>query len=152
MENGIDTATATTSEDQQQVTRSAGIVSIAVMASRLLGLVREKVIAYYFAAGVGGDAFYAAFRIPNLMRDLFGEGALSNSICYNVYSNRIGGRRRSGLASGEPGFQREFPPTNADNAYRNFRCPRYRRSDIHRQGISGCGTRFVGTFRFRFQA
>lgn len=79
MENGIDTATATTSEDQQQVTRSAGIVSIAVMASRLLGLVREKVIAHYFAAGVGGDAFYAAFRIPNLMRDLFGEGALSKA-------------------------------------------------------------------------
>ena len=79
MENGIDNATATTSDDQQQVTRSAGIVSIAVMASRLLGLVREKVIAYYFAAGVGGDAFYAAFRIPNLMRDLFGEGALSKA-------------------------------------------------------------------------
>ena len=68
-----------TSEDQQRITRSAGIVSIAVMASRLLGLVREKVIAYYFAAGVGGDAFYAAFRIPNLMRDLFGEGALSKA-------------------------------------------------------------------------
>ena len=79
MKNGIDTATATTSEDQQRVTRSAGIVSIAVMASRLLGLVREKVIAYYFAAGVGADAFYAAFRIPNLMRDLFGEGALSKA-------------------------------------------------------------------------
>ena len=79
MENGIDTATTTTSDDQQRVTRSAGIVSIAVMASRLLGLVREKVIAYYFAAGVGGDAFYAAFRIPNLMRDLFGEGALSKA-------------------------------------------------------------------------
>ena len=79
MENGIDTATVSHSEDQQRVTRSAGIVSIAVMASRLLGLVREKVIAYYFAAGVGGDAFYAAFRIPNLMRDLFGEGALSKA-------------------------------------------------------------------------
>ena len=79
MENGIDTATTATSEDQQRITRSAGIVSIAVMASRLLGLVREKVIAYYFAAGVGGDAFYAAFRIPNLMRDLFGEGALSKA-------------------------------------------------------------------------
>ena len=79
MENRIDNVIATTSEDQQQVTRSAGIVSIAVMASRLLGLVREKVIAYYFASGVGGDAFYAAFRIPNLMRDLFGEGALSKA-------------------------------------------------------------------------
>ncbi len=79
MENGIDTATATTSENQQRVTRSAGIVSIVVMASRLLGLVRERVIAHYFAAGIDGDAFYAAFRIPNLMRDLFGEGALSKA-------------------------------------------------------------------------
>ena len=79
MENGIDTATVPTSESQQRVTRSAGIVSIAVMVSRLLGLVREKVIAYYFAASVGGDAFYAAFRIPNLMRDLFGEGVLSKA-------------------------------------------------------------------------
>ena len=91
MENGIDTATTATSEDQQRITRSAGIVSIAVMASRLLGLVREKVIAYYFAAGVGGDAFYAAFRIPNLMRDL-GEGA------WHSREGRCVGVR------GEPGF------------------------------------------------
>ena len=89
MTNEIDTATATTSEDQQQVTRSAGIVSIAVMASRLLGLVREKVIAYYFAAGVGGDAFYAAFRIPNLMRDLFGEGALSKAFVTTFTSTEL---------------------------------------------------------------
>ena len=62
MENEIDTTT--TSEDQQRVTRSAGIVSIAVMASRLLGLVREKVIAYYFAAGVGGDAVLCGVSDP----------------------------------------------------------------------------------------
>ena len=89
MENGTDTATATTSEDQQRITRSAGIVSIAVMASRLLGLVREKVIAYYFAAGVGGDALYAAFRIPNLMRDLFGEGALSKAFVTTFTATKL---------------------------------------------------------------
>ncbi|MDE0185957.1 MAG: murein biosynthesis integral membrane protein MurJ [Candidatus Poribacteria bacterium] len=66
-------------EDDKSITRSAGIVSIAVMASRLLGLVREQVIAYFFVSATSADAFYAAFRIPNLMRDLFGEGVLSKA-------------------------------------------------------------------------
>lgn len=72
-------ATSTTGEDQQRVTRSAGIVGFAVMGSRLLGLIREQVIAYFFVSGVSADAFNAAFRIPNLMRDLFGEGVLSKA-------------------------------------------------------------------------
>ncbi|KAA3658116.1 MAG: murein biosynthesis integral membrane protein MurJ [Calditrichaeota bacterium] len=59
--------------------RSAGVVSIAIMTSRLLGLVREKVIAQFFSAAVGADAFTAAFRIPNLIRELFAEGALSKA-------------------------------------------------------------------------
>ncbi|MEO8042055.1 MAG: murein biosynthesis integral membrane protein MurJ [Acidobacteriota bacterium] len=62
---------------QQSVARSAGIVSIAVMFSRVLGLVREQVFAYYFGAGFLNDAFQVAFRIPNVLRDLFAEGALS---------------------------------------------------------------------------
>ena len=71
--------TSTIGEDQQHVTRSAGIVGFAVMGSRLLGLIREMVIAYFFTSGVSAAAFYAAFRIPNLMRDLFGEGVLSKA-------------------------------------------------------------------------
>ncbi len=59
------------------VARSAGIVSIAVMFSRLLGLVRETIFAKYFGAGFLYDAFIVGFRIPNLLRDLFAEGALS---------------------------------------------------------------------------
>jgi putative peptidoglycan lipid II flippase len=62
---------------QRSVARSAGIVSIAVMFSRVLGLVREQVFAYYFGAGFLNDAFQLAFRIPNVLRDLFAEGALS---------------------------------------------------------------------------
>ncbi|MGD9630992.1 MAG: murein biosynthesis integral membrane protein MurJ [Pyrinomonadaceae bacterium] len=62
---------------QQSVARSAGIVSIAVMFSRVLGLVREQVFAFYFGAGFLNDAFQLAFRIPNVLRDLFAEGALS---------------------------------------------------------------------------
>lgn len=59
------------------VAKSAGIVSIAVMFSRVLGLVREQVFAYYFGAGFLNDAYQAAFTIPNVLRDLFAEGALS---------------------------------------------------------------------------
>lgn len=47
------------------------------MCSRVLGLVREQVFAGMFGAGFTYDAFVVAFRIPNLLRDLFGEGALS---------------------------------------------------------------------------
>jgi len=57
--------------------KSAGTVGIAVMCSRVLGLVREQIFAAMFGAGYAYDAFVVAFRIPNLLRDLFGEGALS---------------------------------------------------------------------------
>lgn len=59
------------------IARSAGTVGIAVMCSRVLGLVREQIFAAMFGAGFANDAFVVAFRIPNLLRDLFGEGALS---------------------------------------------------------------------------
>lgn len=57
--------------------RSAGIVSGATLISRVLGLVREQVTAYLFGASDAVDAFKSAFRIPNLLRDMFAEGALS---------------------------------------------------------------------------
>ncbi len=62
---------------QTSVARSAGIVSIAVMFSRVLGLLREMIFARYFGAGFLYDAYVVAFRIPNVLRDLFAEGALS---------------------------------------------------------------------------
>lgn len=62
---------------QQSVARSAGIVSIAVMFSRLFGLAREMLFAQFFGAGFLTDAYVVAFRIPNVLRDLFAEGALS---------------------------------------------------------------------------
>src|SRR5580658_8374387 len=60
-------------------TKSAGLVSLAVMSSRVLGLVREQVFAALFGASAQMDAFIAAFRAPNLLRDLFAEGALSTA-------------------------------------------------------------------------
>ena len=65
--------------ESSRVIQSAGLIGLAVMGSRLLGLVREQVVAYFFATGVSADALYAAFRIPNLLRDLFGEGVLSKA-------------------------------------------------------------------------
>lgn len=65
------------SSDTGKIARSAGAVSGAVMCSRILGLIREQVFAGMFGAGNAYDAFVVAFRIPNLLRDLFAEGALS---------------------------------------------------------------------------
>lgn len=64
-------------EGAPRLARSAGLFGLATMASRLLGLVREQVVAYYFGAGDANDAFRVAFRVPNLVRDLFAEGAMS---------------------------------------------------------------------------
>jgi putative peptidoglycan lipid II flippase len=60
-------------------TKAAGIVGLAVLCSRLLGLVREQIFAALFGDRRLLDAFTIAFRIPNLLRDLFAEGALSTS-------------------------------------------------------------------------
>ena len=57
--------------------RAAGKVSIAVMASRILGLIRDQFFAGLFGAGMYNDAWLVALRIPNMLRDLFAEGALS---------------------------------------------------------------------------
>src|SRR3954469_9351799 len=60
-----------------RLARSAGVFGVATIASRILGLAREQVMAYYFGAGDANDAFRVASRIPNLVRDLFAEGAMS---------------------------------------------------------------------------
>ncbi len=62
---------------QTSVARSAGIVSVAVMFSRVLGLLREMIFARSCGTGFLTDAYVVAFRIPNVLRDLFAEGALS---------------------------------------------------------------------------
>lgn len=60
-----------------RLARSAGVFGLATMASRILGLVRDSVVAYYFGATDTADAYRVAFRVPNLLRDLFAEGAMS---------------------------------------------------------------------------
>ena len=67
-------------------------MSIAVFASRILGLVREQIFAAFFGAGYAFDAFVVAFRIPNLLRDLFAEGALSSAfvVVFTEYKTKKG--------------------------------------------------------------
>ena len=59
------------------VARSAAVMGVATFFSRIAGLVREQTFAYLFGAGKWTDAFNVAFKIPNLLRDLFAEGAMS---------------------------------------------------------------------------
>src|SRR3954462_15520422 len=68
--------------------RATGVVGLAVLSSRILGLVREMVFAGLFGAGRNLDAFLMAFRVPNLLRDLFAEGALSTAFI-TTFSKRI---------------------------------------------------------------
>ncbi|HWR21299.1 MAG TPA: murein biosynthesis integral membrane protein MurJ, partial [Verrucomicrobiae bacterium] len=60
-----------------RIARAAGVVSGATLLSRILGFVRDLIIARAFGAGTATDAFFAAFRLPNMLRELLGEGALS---------------------------------------------------------------------------
>ncbi len=60
-----------------RVTKAAGVVGSATLLSRILGYVRDVAMAYFLGANLYSDAFIAAFRFPNLLRRLFGEGSLS---------------------------------------------------------------------------
>ncbi|HBU70280.1 MAG TPA: murein biosynthesis integral membrane protein MurJ [Elusimicrobia bacterium] len=64
---------------QKKLTHHAGKVAAGTMVSRILGYLRDMLVAHTFGAGFAADAFYAAYRIPNLFRRLLGEGALSAS-------------------------------------------------------------------------
>ena len=62
---------------RKQVTKAAGVVGLATVVTRVLGFLRDMVIALIFGAGLEADAFFVAFRIPNILRRLVGEGALT---------------------------------------------------------------------------
>src|SRR2546428_12897799 len=75
-------------EDRRVSTRATGVVGAAILCSRVLGLIREMVFAGLFGAGKNLDAFLMAFRLPNLLRDLFAEGALSTAFI-TTFSKKI---------------------------------------------------------------
>ena len=90
-------AKANEGERQDAILRSASRVSGALLLSRVSGLVRETVMAHLFGAGRVYDAFSLGFRIPNLTRDLFAEGALSSAFV-PTFSQYLAGKRREEAA------------------------------------------------------
>jgi putative peptidoglycan lipid II flippase len=68
------------SASEGQVVRALGGIASATLVSRLLGFVRDMVVARAFGAGPVTDAFFVAFRIPNILRRLLAEGALSTAM------------------------------------------------------------------------
>ena len=79
--------------------RATGVVGIAILCSRILGLVREMVIASLFGATRNLDAFLTAFRAPNMLRDLFAEGALVHRVRHDIFEtdHNATARNRRGL-------------------------------------------------------
>jgi putative peptidoglycan lipid II flippase len=64
---------------ETSTSRSAYFVGAGILISRIVGLIRQRIFAHYFGSSGEGDAFSAAFRIPNFLQNVFGEGALSAS-------------------------------------------------------------------------
>lgn len=64
-------------DSQKKITKSIGIVSLGTFTSRIVGYIRDVLIANRFGASLVSDAFFVAWRIPNTLRELLGEGALS---------------------------------------------------------------------------
>ena len=79
-----------TETNDKGLLKSSGVVSLMTLFSRVLGLVRDMVIANFFGAGSSADTFFLAFRIPNFFRRLFGEGAFSQAFVpvLSEYRNR----------------------------------------------------------------
>ena len=63
--------------ENKQLTKNAGKTAFGTTLSRIIGYIRDMLVANLFGAGMFADAFYAAFRIPNLFRRLLGEGSFS---------------------------------------------------------------------------
>lgn len=63
--------------ENRRIVRAAGLVGFFTLLSRIAGLVRDAVVGYYFGAGAAADAFFVAFRAPNLLRRFVAEGAMS---------------------------------------------------------------------------
>ena len=64
-------------DETRSVVKAAGLIGVATFSSRILGFVRDMVLARLFGATPAADAFFVAYRIPNLLRELFAEGSMS---------------------------------------------------------------------------
>ncbi len=66
-------------EENHSVVKAAGLIGSATFVSRILGFIRDIVLARLFGATPAADAFFVAYRVPNLLRELFAEGSMSSA-------------------------------------------------------------------------
>ena len=85
------------------VTKSAGLIAIATFCSRILGFIRDIIIAKFFGTAIYAQAFIVAFRIPNLFRDLVGEGAV-NSTVVPIFSEYVAREGQANKRDGKEEF------------------------------------------------
>ncbi|HEU4686603.1 MAG TPA: murein biosynthesis integral membrane protein MurJ [Nitrospira sp.] len=72
-------ATKRLQDDNHSVVKAAGLIGVATFSSRILGFIRDMVLARLFGATPAADAFFVAYRVPNLLRELFAEGSMSSA-------------------------------------------------------------------------
>ena len=65
--------------ENRSVVKAAGLIGVATFSSRILGFIRDMVLARLFGATPAADAFFVAYRVPNLLRELFAEGSMSSA-------------------------------------------------------------------------
>src|SRR3989449_1729521 len=70
-------SSASPHQERAQVVEAAGVIGLATLLSRIFGVARDMVLARLFGAGFAADAFFVAYRIPTLLRELFAEGSMS---------------------------------------------------------------------------
>ena len=83
--------------ENRRIARAAGQVAALTLASRISGLLRDMVTGYYFGASLAADAFFIAFRVPNLLRRFVGEGAMSAAFI-PVFAEYVAERRETQAA------------------------------------------------------
>ena len=76
----IDAASAATKKRNDNTTHHAFLVGAGILISRIIGVLRQRIFAYYFGTSDAADVFAQAFKIPNFLQNVFGEGALSASL------------------------------------------------------------------------
>ncbi|WP_455377980.1 murein biosynthesis integral membrane protein MurJ [Petrachloros mirabilis] len=76
---GNEARPSTAPDDNHSVVKAAGLIGLATFSSRILGFIRDMVLARLFGATPAADAFFVAFRIPSLLRELFAEGSMSSA-------------------------------------------------------------------------
>ncbi|MDR0355410.1 MAG: murein biosynthesis integral membrane protein MurJ [Deltaproteobacteria bacterium] len=86
------------SETKGSLVKNASVVAFFTLLSRIAGLARDQVTAFYFGAGPVADAFFVAFRIPNFLRRLLAEGALTPAFV-PIFTKRLNSEGLSGAAA-----------------------------------------------------